>query len=251
MDILGGLAGPPQISQPTRLATAATTAPSSPLTGGETVSAGVKSAQVHEALGAYAGAPITAAQVRTTDDYTQLVRQLEQKYPNASGLDINRAVRQHFYSDNGVKNTHEAFDNWLGRDGGHNAAELTGVENDLQGLPSRVTDPAGKAVDLSHMAVGIDAYYNHKTGIHSIATAPIDAAKGFMLTHGGDLGQVFAAEVMAAGNKLGISHGSETFSSALDYASMAELRGNQDGIEMGLDMGAHDRLSAALMKQFH
>lgn len=249
--ILGGFAptqsartAPGQWLQTTTLADAAPR--------GDSVSGtAVRSSQVHEGLKAFAGgAPIAASDVHNTDDYSQFLRQLESKYPNASGLDLNRAVRQHFYSDNGTKNSSEVFDKWLGKEGGQNDPALKGIEKDLQGLPSRINNPSGKSVDLSHMTVGIDAYYNHKTGRHGITDVPADAFKGVMLTHGGDAGQVFAATIKAAGNKLGISNGDETFSNALGYASPPELRGNQAGIEIGMQIGRNDRLSDAVAKQF-
>ena len=233
-----------------RTASPAPVASHAPASPRDSVSPSLTSSRIHGALSAYAGAETTgirAGEVRTTNDYVQFLQGLEQKYPGASGLDLNRAVRQHFYSDEGSKNSSPVFDSWLGKDGGKNSPSLQGIEKDLQGLPTRLANPEGKQVDLSHVSVGIDAYYNQKTGRNGALEATLDAAKGFMLTHGGDLGQVFGGLIRAIP---GVGDKDETVGRALAYASPDQLRGNQAGLSIGSDMTPQTKLSSAVQGYF-
>lgn len=187
-----------------------------------------------------------ASVVKTTEDYTRFVRILEKKYPNADGLDLNRAVRQHFYANDGARNQMPIFDSWLGTHGGRSLASLEGIEKDLKGLPHVITRPDGKSVNLAHLAVGIDTHYDIKRGEAS-RHSPLQWIRGAALTHGGDFGQTFGGVIRSIP---GVGEENETLKKAFGYSSMDQLRGNQHGIEMGASMHSGQRLSTALQNHF-
>lgn len=187
---------------------------------------------------------VKASEVKTTEDYKEFIRRLEQKYPKASGFEINRAVRQHFYSDDGRRNTHEVFDSWLGKEGGKNNPNLKGIEKDLEGLPSTIKDPCGRPINLAHQVVGVDTYYREKVlGEDSWYGAPKRAGQRFMLTNGGDYSQTI----------IGMGHvpfTDTTVDQALNYSAADQLNGNNDGLAMGDRMTSTDRLSTVLETQY-
>ncbi|MCA9796334.1 MAG: hypothetical protein KC910_31220 [Candidatus Eremiobacteraeota bacterium] len=185
--------------------------------------------------------------VKSTDDYTRFLSRLENKYPDADALDLNRAVRQHFYGDQGKRNQMGVFDSWLGDYGGNRLASLKGIEEDLQGLPDQLRRPDGKSVNLAHLAAGIDTHYQINKGMASRHN-PVQWLKGAALTHAGDLGQTFGGLVRAV--IPGVGDKDETISKALGYSSLDQLRGNQAGIEMGASLGPGEKLSAATRRYF-
>lgn len=189
---------------------------------------------------------VKAKDVKTTEDYKEFIRGLEKKYPNASGFEINRAVRQHFYSGSGNRNTHEVFDDWLGTEGGMNNPNLKGIEKDLEGLPATIKDPCGRPINLAHQVVGIDTYYREKVlGEDSWYGAPKRAAQRFMLTNGGDYSQTVIGTGMAVFDVDGT-----TFQQARNFSAPDQLNGNDDGLAIGDRMTASDRLSTALETEY-
>lgn len=191
--------------------------------------------------------PIRANEVRSVEDYVLFVGQLEQKYPDVPGLEINRAIRQHFYGEDGVRNA-GPFELFLGSEGGLKNPALAGIRDVIQGLPHEIQGPDGKSINLAHMTVGIDAHYQYQ--MEGRIMDPVDVAAGLFVTHAGDAGQVLGGLVRAALLSPDLESFRKDVDDAFGYASMDQLRGNQHGLEMGFKMSPESSLSQVLANYY-
>lgn len=183
---------------------------------------------------------IEPSQVKTSDDLVRFVGDLETKYPNAHPRDMMRALRQHYYSDDGNKNQFPLFDMMIGRKGGKFAPELKGIDKDLQGLPMHVKNKAGDRVDISHIFAGADAFYDG-----GLAGQVKGRTVGALASWGGDFLQTGAELVFAPFSK------KYSFDEAIAKSSKDQLRGDAIGyFNIGGQVGSGLRVSVALWSAF-